>query len=91
MKLDSDIKAMNPDRRGQELQRLRGLIRSHKKKRGHARCWKNDENLYDLTLPEGSEGMGRMDLPKDVLMKKCSRYIDNQQCQAHCPIKPRRI
>jgi hypothetical protein len=91
MKLDVDIKLMSLERRGYELQRLRGLLRSHKKKRGHARCWLNDANLYDLTLPEGSDGMGRMDVPEEVLFKRCKRYIRDQQCKVHCSLKPRRV
>jgi hypothetical protein len=48
MKLDTDIKSMSQERRGYELQRLRNLLRSHKKKRGHARCWKNDETFTNF-------------------------------------------
>ncbi len=91
MKLDKDIVLMSLAQRGYELQRMRNLIRSHKRKEGHARCWLNDANLYELTLPEGSGGMGRMDVPEEVLFKRCKRYIRDQQCKVHCPLKPRRI
>lgn len=80
MKLDLDIKAMNLSARGQELMRLRNLIRTHKSKRDNARCWHNDEELYARALPEGSRGAGKMLLPEVVLLRNCKRYIRNQQC-----------
>lgn len=79
MRLDREIKEMTLGERGRELQRLRMLIRTHKSKSRNGRCWKNDENLYDLALPEGSEGGGRMDLPFDVLIAGCRKYIKGQQ------------
>ncbi len=79
MRLDKEIRNMSFGERGGEVQRLRNLIRTHKKKSRHGRCWKNDENLYNHSLPEGSEGGGRMDLPPEVLLKECRRYIDGQQ------------
>lgn len=79
MKLDGDVSQMSFGERGKELQRLRALIRTHKRKRGHARCWKNDADLYKRALPEGDGGAGRMDLPKKVLLRACEHYIDGQQ------------
>ena len=75
MKLDDDIKEMTFAERGQELARIRSLIRTHKKKRRHARCQFNDDFLYKHSLPEGSENVGYMDLPIDVLLRGCEKYI----------------
>ncbi len=80
MKLDKDIILMTDGDRGKEIQRLRKLIRTHKLAEGNARCWRNDIELYEHTLPEGAEGAGRMDLPRNVLLGNCARYIDRQQC-----------
>ena len=86
MKLDTDIKKMSFGERGEELMRMRKLIRSHKRKRNNARCWHNDEQLYARILPEGSKHAGRMTLPEDVLLGNCRRYIHGQQCTQHkCP------
>ena len=79
MKLDNDVKKMSNAERGQEIQRLRGLIRTHKAKKDNARCWLADIALYDMALPEGSGGAGSMDLPREVLLINCARYIDRQQ------------
>jgi hypothetical protein len=79
MKLDKDVAEMNSSERGQELQRLRSLIRTHKRLKNNARCWLSDVALYDRALPEGSSGAGRMDLPREVLLVQCDRYIRNQQ------------
>ena len=83
MKLDRDVKDMSSGKRAQELMRLRGLIRTHKRKKDNARCWLNDKQLYARALPEGSRGAGRMTLPKEVLLRNCERYIHNQQCSQH--------
>lgn len=80
MKLDKDVKAMSKSARGQELMRVRRLIRSHKQKRDNARCWLNDERLYDQVLPEKSAGAGKMTLPEEVLLRNCKRYIRRQKC-----------
>jgi hypothetical protein len=80
MKLDRDVKAMSHRARGRELMRLRALIRTHKKKKDNARCWHCDEQLYKRTLPEGSEGAGRMTLSEAVLLRNCKKYIRGQQC-----------
>ncbi len=80
MKLDDDVREKSAGRLRRELQRIRNFIRSHKRKQKNARCWHNDIFLYDRTLPEGSESAGRMDLPKEELLKNCGRYIDRQQC-----------
>lgn len=80
MKLDKDIQTMSFKARGQELMRLRSLIRTHKKKRDNARCWHNDETLYAKTLPEGSDGAGKMTLPEEKLLRNCRLYIRGQQC-----------
>jgi hypothetical protein len=82
--LDRDVKKMSFGARGRELMRLRRLIRTHKNKRGNARCWHADLELYARTLPENVRNSGQMDLPKDVLLRNCSRYIDRQQCQLKC-------
>ena len=80
MKLDSDIKEMSLGERGQELARLRQLIRIHKNKQNNARCWHTDTQLYDRTLPEGSTGAGQMNRPELVLLSDCKKYIRAQQC-----------
>lgn len=80
MKLDADIKAMSTGDLKQELQRIRSLVRTHKGRKGNARCWHVDLELYESVLPEGCEGAGKMNLSKDVLLKKCNGYIDRQQC-----------
>jgi hypothetical protein len=87
MKLDDDIKKMSHAKRGKEIARLRRLIRTHKAKKDNARCWHNDEQLYDKTLPEGSANAGKMTLPEDVLLQNCKRYIKRQQCPTSCPNK----
>lgn len=79
MKLDNDIKGMSAGMRGKELQRLRDLIRTHKRKKNNARCWLNDVALYDKALPEGAGGAGRMELPREVLLVQCDHYIRGQQ------------
>ena len=78
-KLDGGINMMNFSERGQEIQRLRNLIRTHKRKKGNARCWLNDKNLYEKALPEGSNNSGRMDLPEETLLKNCRNYIAGQK------------
>ncbi len=80
MKLDGDVKKMSSGKRGQEITRLRTLIRSHKSKQNNARCWHNDEHLYAKALPEGSKSAGRMILPITILLRNCKRYIKGQQC-----------
>ncbi len=80
MKLYADILDMSAGERGRELMRLRTLIRTHKVKRGNARCWHNDIMLYERALPDRSDGAGRMDLPFAVLISECKRYIRGQQC-----------
>ena len=80
MKIDSDIKEMTFAERGQELARLRQLIRTHKKKKDNARCWHNDTQLYDRALPEGSTGAGQMNQPEQILLGNCKKYIRGQQC-----------
>lgn len=87
MKLDQDIKNMSSGQRAKELMRVRVLIRTHKKKKNNARCWINDEVLYDKVLPEGSKNAGRMTLSKDILLQNCARYISGQQCNLKCPLK----
>ena len=88
MKLDKDIKRMSHGKRGQELMRLRRLLRTHKAKENNARCWLNDRNLYDKALPEKSEGAGRMNLPEKVLLSNCRKYIRGQKCDmGKCPRK----
>ena len=79
MKTDKDILGMSFTERGRELQRLRQLIRTHKKKKDNARCWLNDLTLYKKALPEGQTGAGRMELPKEALLVQCDRYIRGQQ------------
>ena len=80
MKLDSDVKKMSFKERGQELARLRKLIRSHKNKSDNARCWHTDTQLYERALPEGSAGAGQMNRPELVLLGDCKKYIHGQQC-----------
>jgi hypothetical protein len=80
VKLDTDVKKMSSGERGQEIARLRKLIRTHKRKRDNARCWHGDEELYARTLPEGSRNAGRMTLPEDVLLRNCRKYIRGQKC-----------
>jgi hypothetical protein len=79
MKLDRDISEMSFGERGRELQRLRGLIRSHRGKRDNGRCWMNDIGLYKRTLPEGARGAGTMLLPLNTLLVNCKRYIVGQK------------
>lgn len=88
MKLDKDIKMMTDGEARQELQRVRELVRTHRDREGNSRCWHADLELYGRVLPE-NEMPGRMDLPKDVLLANCSRYIDRQQCDgSKCSLKP---
>lgn len=79
MKLDKDIKRMSLGQARRELQRVRGRIRTHRDAKGNARCWLNDVRLYETVLPE-QKSAGRMDLPKEVLLRNCKRYIEGQQC-----------
>lgn len=83
MKLDPDIKQKSSGELRRDLQRIRNAIRRHKKADGNARCWHNDLDLYERALPEGKKGSGKMDIPKDILLKNCGRYIDRQQCSAN--------
>lgn len=83
MKLDKDIEKMSLAARGQELMRVRKLIRTHKKKKDNARCWHTDLQLYSATLPEGSRGAGEMSLPLPLLIQNCKKYIRGQQCTLH--------
>lgn len=83
MKLDKDITEMSSAARGHELMRIRSLIRTHKKKRNNGRCWHNDIQLYDRTLPEGCKEAGKMTLPFHVLIRNCRKYIRGQQCTLH--------
>ncbi len=84
MRTDKDIAEMSFGERGRELKRIWRLIRTHKRKRDNARCWHNDLQLYEAVLPEGCRGAGRMTLPKEVLLRNCSKYIDRQKCVG-CP------
>jgi hypothetical protein len=79
MALDKDVKKMSFSKRGEEIQRLRKLIRTHKSLKNNARCWLSDLALYDRALPEGSGGAGKMMLPKKTLLIQCASYIDRQQ------------
>lgn len=81
MNLDKDLHLMSFAARGQEIMRIRRLIRTHKKKKDNARCWLNDLQLYDDILPEGSGKAGRMNLPACVLLKNCKKYILGQKCK----------
>lgn len=80
MKLDQDIKEMTFSERGQEIARLRKLIRTHKDKKDNARCWHTDTQLYEKALPEGAKGAGQMNRPELVLLRDCRKYIRGQQC-----------
>lgn len=85
MRLDRDIKVMTEGQAHQELMRIRRLLRTHRDRSENSRCWHADAELYARVLPE-SKPPGRMDLPKEVLLKQCGRYIDHQQCQhIRCP------
>ncbi len=90
MKLDKDILEMSHAERGQELMRVRKLIRTHKAKRNNARCWLADLMLYAKTLPEKNTGAGSMDLPIQVLLKNCRQYIVGQQCSLKKPSKQKK-
>ena len=83
MKLDKDVKDMTAGEARQALMRVRRLIRTHKRKKGNARCFHNDTALYNATLPEGSRGSGVMDLSEKEHLKKCARYVRLQQCSAN--------
>ena len=78
-KLDHDIKKMTPGLARRELQRVRNALRWHRNTKGNARCWHNDLQLYERTLPD-SKPAGRMDQPVAVLVPYCIRYIVRQQC-----------
>jgi hypothetical protein len=80
MKIDIDVKEMTFSERGQELARLRSLIRTHKNKKDDARCWHTDTQPYEKALPEGSIDAGQMNQPEDVLLCNCKKYIRGQQC-----------
>lgn len=92
---DADVRRMNFAERGKEIRRLRSILRTHKKQHDNGRCW--DVQLYEHTLPEGAKGMGFMDLPKNVLLRNCEKFIDRQKRIAHkmrkendcnpCPLK----
>ncbi|MBX4200124.1 hypothetical protein KW790_01525 [Candidatus Parcubacteria bacterium] len=89
VELEEDLKCMSKEELAQELMRVRGLIRMHKRMEDNDRCWHNDAVLYDRVLPEGSEGRGRMDLPEGVLMRNCLRYIRGQKCERYkCVVPP---
>ena len=79
MKLDKDLKEKTVGELRRELQKARNAIRKHKKAEGNSRCWHNDLELYEKTLPEKGPA-GRMDLPEGVLLRNCKRYIRRQQC-----------
>jgi hypothetical protein len=91
MRLDTDIKNMTASEARRELQRVRNRLRWHRNTEENARCWHNDVKLYGDTLPEAKPA-GRMDQPKEVLLRNCGRYIDQQKCSGlNCPIsKPRK-
>ena len=63
-KLDVDIKGMSLGQRGNEIQRLREIIRSHKRKENSSSRRLADVELYNRALPEGAQGAGRMDLSR---------------------------
>jgi hypothetical protein len=81
------VRSMTWLERGQEIERLRKLIREHKGKKGNARCHHNDKKLYKESLPEGSRGMGVMELSEKEHLRACKRYVRRQQCGHKCPFK----
>jgi hypothetical protein len=86
-KLDPDIRAMGFHARGQELQRIRTLMRTLVGKTGNACCWENYPILFDRVLPEGCDSVGDMTtLPPEVLLKRCWSFIrsHHDKC-AGCP------
>ncbi len=81
MKLERDIRAMSEGEVRQELMRVRQLIRTHRDRRGNARCHHADEELYGRILPE-QKPAGRMTGKKEDLLRECARYIDRQKCDS---------
>ncbi len=78
---DSDVKKMSVVELRHLLMKYRRFLRKHRDRRGNARCWHGDLELYAL-LPEGKPA-GRMDQPEAVLLGECRRYIRRQQCTLH--------
>lgn len=81
---DSDLKIKSIGRLRKEIMRIRTAIRKHRDAKDNSRCWHNDLQLYEKTLPEVKPA-GRMNLPEDVLFRNCKKYIRRQKCQT-CPI-----
>ena len=80
-KQDDDIKAMSTTQLRRALARARHFIRKHKKADGNARCWHNDLDLYDRTLPEGGgEDTGTMGRSEEEHLARCRQYVRRQQC-----------
>lgn len=80
MQLDADIPYVpGAGSLAQEIQRLRGLIRTHKAESKHGRCWQNDIDLYNAALPEGAEQAGLMDIPEEEALRECRAYWRGQQ------------
>lgn len=80
MKLNKDIKKMTLSQLRQNLMKTRKLIRKHRDADENSRCWCNDLELYEKTLPE-QKPAGKMTQPEEKLLKNCKKYIRRQQCQ----------
>ena len=80
---DADISKKSEAELRQELIRVRNAIRRHRKATGNARCWHNDLQLYERSLPDSAPA-GKMTQPMDELLQNCRRYIRRQQCGPDC-------
>lgn len=85
MKLGPVIKQMTAGQARQELARVRALLRTFFELEDHQKCWRAEQELRNRVFrDEPPKPIGRMHLPKAVLLKGCARYIDRQQCAAGC-------
>lgn len=89
MRLDPDIKDMTGGQARQELMRARRILRTWRGLENHRRCHHADEEMCNRILPD-KKPLGRMNLPKRVLLNGCARYISRQQCPDPCPVRERK-
>jgi hypothetical protein len=73
-----------------EIERILDCIRKHRDQHGDDRCWMDDNELYENTLPEGINGADlRLHAPCEMIIN-CAKYIAHRQDPSIPYVSPQR-
>jgi len=73
-----------------KLELVLNAIRKHRDQRGDDRCWMDDNELYETTLPEGINGADlRLHAPCEMIIN-CAKYIAHRQDPSVPYVSPQR-